>query len=102
MAELDELALDAPVAPAGILPREAQDEGLDLGGDGRAAAGMSAPDRPLPPDQFPMPLQHGVGFEQEEHLVQMSARAGSQLGELGGEHGQGQLLPAREAEGLGR
>ncbi len=37
MTEFDQFALNAAGAPARVLPREAQDEGLDLGGDGRAA-----------------------------------------------------------------
>src|SRR5262249_51642267 len=51
MIELGELALDAPVAPAGVLPGQPEDQRLDLGGDGRAATRTVAPDRPLAADQ---------------------------------------------------
>jgi hypothetical protein len=94
MAEFGQLVLNAAIAPARVLPRQAQDERLDLGHDGRAAPHLSPPHRPLAADQLTMPLQHGLGLEQEQDLVQAGARAGDEVRELGRQHGQSELLPA--------
>ena len=95
VAKLDELASDALVAPAGVPPRQSHDEGLDLGGDGWAAARLRVPDGPLAADQLTMPLQYGLRLEQEQDRVQAGAWAGGQVRELGRQHGEGELLPAR-------
>ncbi len=97
MAELAQLALDAPMAPARVLPRQPEDEGLDLGRDGRAAAGVPPPECPLAPDQLAVPAQDRLGLEEEHIAVELVPRADGQPRERGGQDGQGQPLPAREA-----
>jgi hypothetical protein len=97
VAQLAQLALDAAMAPARVLPRQPEDEGLDLGRDGRAAAGVPPPERPLAPDQLAVPAQDRLGLAEEHIAVELTPRADGQPGERGGQDGQGQPLPAREA-----
>jgi hypothetical protein len=65
LAELGQLALDAAMPPAGILPRQAENERLDPGRDARATAQIRPPVGPLAPDQRAVPPEHRVGLEQE-------------------------------------
>jgi hypothetical protein len=65
MAEFAQLALDAAVPPARVLPRQPEDEGPDLGGESGTAARIRPPVDPRAPDQFAMPLQDRVGLEQQ-------------------------------------
>ena len=57
MTEADKLALNAPVAPAWILPGKPQDKVADLVADAWAAGPVRI--RPVPRDQAPVPGQQG-------------------------------------------
>ena len=96
MAQLVQLPLDAAMPPARILPRQAQDERLHLGGDGGPTTPLRPPVGPLASDQLAVPLQHRVRLEQEEVLLELAPRADGQPGERGGQDGQGQPLAARQ------
>lgn len=66
MAELEQLALDATVAPAGILPGQPEDELVELTpGNRPPAARSSAIGGPLAADKFAMPAQQRLGAGQE-------------------------------------
>jgi hypothetical protein len=58
--ELHQLPADPLVTPPRVLPAEADDEVPDLGLDRRPAGVTSHPVCPLPPDQFPMPVEQGL------------------------------------------
>src|SRR3712207_5945340 len=93
--------MDPAVAPASVVPRQAEDQLLDLGRGGWATTCVLAAESPLAADQLAVPLQDGLRLEQQEHLVQGGAWARGDPGQLGREHRQGQLLPAGEAWWLG-
>jgi hypothetical protein len=63
--ELAQLTADPLVAPAGVLPAEADEEVPDVGLD-RRPAGLTRPlVRPLPPDEFPVPAEQGLRPDHE-------------------------------------
>ena len=65
----------------------------------KRAARVSLLEGPFAPDQFPMPLEHCVGLEQEQHAVQFRFSAAGQVGEFSGKHSQTKFLPAGNAWG---
>src|SRR5438105_10434497 len=83
--------------PARVLPREPEDERLDLGWDAGATARRRRPAGPRAPDQLAVPAQDRVRLEQEQVLVELVLRSGGPPGERGGQDGEGELLPTREA-----
>jgi hypothetical protein len=97
LAELAELALEAAVAPAGVLPRQLEDELFDLGSGGRATAGTVPLHGPLAAHQLTVPLQDRIGLEEQDVAVQPRPRAGGQARHFAGEDREGELLPAGEA-----
>lgn len=99
VAELHELALDASVSPARVLPREPEDERLDFDRTAEPTTPIHPLAGPLAPDQCAVPFQDRVRLEQEQIPVELTPRAGRRPGERGCQDGQGQLLPAREAVG---
>ncbi len=80
MAEADELALDAPVGPARILPGQLLGERADFIWDSRASRGVRV--GPFPRDQAPVP---GEQSARGHDPVEPQAR-GQQPGQ-GGDHG---------------
>jgi len=97
VAERAQLALDAPMAPPGVLPRQPQDQRVHLGGESGATAPIRPAVGPRAPDQLAMPFQDRVRLEEEQVLVELVPRADGKPGERGGQDGQDQPLPAREA-----
>jgi hypothetical protein len=74
-AEAGELALDAPVAPARVLPRQAQDLLAQLTLKRRPSR-RSPAIRPASPDKRSMPSEHGLGPHQQKRGARPSeARA---------------------------
>jgi len=102
VAELEQLALEPAVAPARVLGGQAEDQGLQLGADRRSPARQSATVRPLPPHELAVPLQHGLGLDEQQDLRELGARPIREPDEPGGEGGEGQLLPARQVRRPGR
>ena len=102
VAQLDEFAVGARLAPSRVLSGQPEDQLDCLRAGGRAACARQGPERPLAPDQLPMPAEDGVRSEEQQVRVQAGTPA-AQVGEPRREHGQRQLLPAREARrsGLG-
>src|SRR3712207_2854122 len=96
-AELGELAVDAAVAPARVLPRQAHDECFELRRDRRSATGTSAREGPFAADELAMPLQHRLRPEQQDELTQPAVWATGEVRGLRRQNRQGQLLPPREA-----
>src|SRR3712207_7671357 len=76
MAELAQFALEAAVAPAGVLPRQPEEHLLDLGGDGPATAGIVTPGGPLAADQLAGPLQHRLGADHQQAPAQTGLTPG--------------------------
>ncbi len=97
VAELAQFALEAAVAPPRVLPRQLQEQLLDLVGEGRATAGLVTPAGPLATDQLAVPLQDGLRLEQQDAVVQSRPRAGGHVQQLAGQGREGELLPAGEA-----
>ena len=95
VAQLGEFAVDARVAPPWVLRGQAEDQ-LDYrrAGGWAARAGLG-PERP-PADEVPMPAEDGLRPDEQQARVQAGTRAAAPAREAGGEHRQGQLLPARE------
>jgi hypothetical protein len=58
-----QFALAAPVAPAGVLSDQPEDQRLDLGGDGRAATPGLVPAGRCPPSRLPRPAVLATGRE---------------------------------------
>jgi hypothetical protein len=88
--------LDPAVAPAGVLLGQSQEQLLDRGRDGRAAAGIVAPGGPLGAHQLAVPLEDCAGPAEQDGVLQPRPRAGGQARQLGGESREGELLPAGE------
>jgi hypothetical protein len=80
VAQAGELALDAAVAPARILPGQLLDEFADVVWDGRASRGAGV--GPFSLDQAPVPGKQGARRHEAVH-----AEAGGQQPGQGGEHG---------------
>jgi len=64
-AHLAQLALDANVAPAGVLPGQAQDDFTDLGVDWRTAELLSPSVGPLPPHKLSVPAKERLRRDHE-------------------------------------
>ena len=58
MAESGELAVDAPVAPGGVLCGQAEDQGAHAGGDG-GSAGSGGLGGPVSGDDLSVPARDG-------------------------------------------
>jgi hypothetical protein len=86
MAYLEQLAPDLPVAPAGILTRQAHEQ-RDACGERRPAALRAVAEGPFPPDDLAVPAEQGRRGKDEA-----DARA---IGELGSHARQEHRLPAR-------
>ena len=66
VTELEQLARDAAVAPAFVLPGELQDEFVELAAGSRSLAAWSSPvGGPLAPDQLSVPAEQGLGAGEE-------------------------------------
>jgi hypothetical protein len=66
MAHLAKLALDSPVPPTWVLPRQLQDQIMNLGLRHGSLPGRSSPIRgPFAPDQLPMPAQQSLWTGQQ-------------------------------------
>jgi len=102
VAELGQLALEPPVAPARVLTRQPQEQRLHCGIQPRTAADLAPSVGPFPAHELAMPAQHGRWLDQEHRTGQPRPWPGEQTGELGGQDGKGQLLPARQAESARR
>jgi len=76
-SELLELALDAPVTPARILPRQPQDQRYQMVGQRWTAASTGGP-RPLAGHQPPVPPQDRVRGHQEDRPALARERAAQQ------------------------
>ena len=100
VAQLAEFALEAPVAPPRVLPRQPQEHVLDLDRDSWSATAAWATDGPPAADQVAVPSEDGLRLEEQDGVLQAGSRASGQARQLGGEDLEGQLLPAGEA-GLG-
>ncbi|MEI2697467.1 MAG: hypothetical protein V9E94_03620 [Microthrixaceae bacterium] len=72
MAEAGEFAVDAPVAPVGVLPGEPEDEFADLGLDRRPTAFRGRWLGPVLGDESAVPADHRRGLDDEEHLCEAS------------------------------
>ncbi len=100
-AQLGELAVDATVAPARVLARQAHDQRLELGRDGRSARGAPAREGPLAADEVAVPPQHRLGADHQHAPTQPDLPPGHRARQLRRQDGQGKLLPAREPWGSG-
>jgi hypothetical protein len=67
--ELDEFAVDAPVAPRRVLLVEAENEPADLAG-GRRPTGSARRSGPVACHEAAMPGQHGLRLNDQEHLAE--------------------------------
>src|SRR5262249_21986821 len=77
VAQLAKLAHDPPVAPAFVLPRQLENEVVQLAPDHRPLPAGSAPiSGPPAPDQFPMPAEQSLGSGQERSPGRPLARHG--------------------------
>jgi len=99
VAQLPQFAVDAAVAPAGILAGQTQDQFFHLGADTRAAGDTALPKRPFAPDQVPMPAQHRLRREQKQAWAPETARPRGHSLKLAREHRQRQFLPTRRPTG---
>ena len=97
VAELDVFALDAALPPVGVLPRQPEDERLDLGRDARAPARIPVSAGPRLPDQLAVPGGDGTGLEQRQLSVKVALQTGGQARQLRGQDSERALLGAREA-----
>jgi len=97
MSDVFQRALDACVAPGGILLRYPNDEPLDFHQD--AATSQSCGVRPFPRDQLPVPSENRVGRDDRRDLTEPATAYPVSL------HGQptalviGEADPATEARG---
>ena len=66
MAELLELALDAPVAPARVVLGETDDQVFEVPRDRRSAATPAPPPRRSAGDEAAVPTQQGLGTHRED------------------------------------
>ncbi len=77
VAQLEQLALNPPIAPEGILPSQPEDYVLQLSRDrGPAAAGSLAEGSPAPARQLAMPAQEGGRREEQAGRRQVAADGG--------------------------
>jgi hypothetical protein len=94
MTQLQQLTLDAAIAPARILPAEAQDQLVELAGPCsiglRRTASIS---RPLATDQLAMPAEEGLRADQQSGpgWARQNPAQGAEQKAIGG-------LPARAAD----
>ena len=68
LAQLDEFAMNAAVAPGRVLPRQTQDQLLTRSVDARPTTWALVRERPLPADQVPMPPQDRLRCEEKHTL----------------------------------
>jgi hypothetical protein len=93
VAEAEEFALDATVAPARVLAGEAEDELVELGGSGAMSRWAAAVSRPLAADEIAVPAEECFGARQkgEPERKRGDAAEGREEDAIGG-------LPARTVD----
>jgi hypothetical protein len=64
-AELEELALDAAIAPARVLPCQAEDQLVQLAPEQWSPTRSCSVASPLPADQFPVPAEQRLGADEQ-------------------------------------
>ena len=77
--ELDQLALNATVAPARVLPSQAHDQLVELTGTRTPPVRALAEGSPFPADKLPVPAEERFGTRQER----AGARARQEAAERG-------------------
>jgi hypothetical protein len=97
MAEFEQCALQFAIAPTRIFLGQASQEFFDLGIRFWTTHFAALGEGPLAADEVAAPAQDGVGFEQEQHLVQLGFSVAPQAKKFAGKDSQGELLPARNA-----
>jgi hypothetical protein len=65
VAELGQFPLEPPVAPARVLRGQPQEQRLHLGGQRRSSPGGAPPAGPLAAHELAVPLQDGLGLDQQ-------------------------------------
>jgi hypothetical protein len=97
MAEFEQVALQFAIAPPRVCLSEAQQEFFDMLIRGWPTRFTSLDEGPFAAQEIAVPTQDGVRLKQEQHLLPRGFRVAIEGGKLAREHGESELLPARNA-----
>jgi hypothetical protein len=97
MPEFAKLALQLAIAPRRIFLREAQEQSDNVGSKRWSAQWGLLLEGPFSANKLAVPLQQGVGLDEEDDLAEPGARLRTHRGQFADEDEEDEFLPARQA-----
>src|SRR5690242_13877035 len=86
VAQLEQFAMPATIAPSRVFPSQAQQQGDQLRITFAASDKRLLSEGPLATDKFAMPFKNSAWLDQEQHLVQLRFGVLAESGKFGSEY----------------